>query len=167
MYQDGSLPHANCGISCCFLSQYSFWYALLFGERLCVSQLPLCYCTKFVQIALDLVQKTLILKQLSHLNEVVWLSSIYFPFTQLALYRGRREVYSPQIKILPMKVVPYPIYTLFKDLKAGMVGMELQDEMVEMGPQDYQERGVSLASRDHLGYQVCTVKVQPRVVTSR
>ena len=34
-----------------------------------------------------------------------------------------------------MKVVPYPIYTLFKDLKAGMVGMELQDEMVEMGPQ--------------------------------
>ena len=43
-----------------------------------------------------------------------------------------------------MKVVPYPIYTLFKDLEAGMVGMQLQDEMVEMGLQDYQGRGVSL-----------------------
>ena len=38
-----------------------------------------------------------------------------------------------------------------------MVGMEFQDEMVEMGPQDYQERGVSLARRDHLGHQVCSV----------
>ena len=76
-------------------------------------------------------------------------------------------MYNPQIQILPMKVVPYPTYTLFKDLKGGMVGMELQDEMVEMGPQDYQERGVSLACRDHLGHQVCTAEVQPRVVTSR
>ena len=56
-----------------------------------------------------------------------------------------------------MKVVPYPAYTLFKDLKAGMVGMEFRDEMVEMGLQDYQERGVSLVWRDHLGHQVCTV----------
>ena len=82
---------------------------------------------------------------------------VYLPFTQLALYQERREVYSPQIQILPMKVVPYLAYTLFKDLKAGMVGMELQDEMVEMGLQDYQERVVSLACRDHLGHQVCTV----------
>ena len=65
---------------------------------------------------------------------------IYLCFTQLALYQGRREVCSPQIKILPMKVVPYPAYTLFKDLKGEMVGMEFQDEMVEMGPQDYQGR---------------------------
>ena len=53
-----------------------------------------------------------------------------------------------------MKVVPYPIYIPFKDLKVGMVGMELQDEMVEMGLQDYQERGVSLVCQDHLGHQV-------------
>ena len=58
--------------------------------------------------------------------------------------------------MLPMKVAPYPIYTLFKDLKGGMVGMEFKDEMVEMGPQDYQERGVSLVHRDHLGHQVCS-----------
>ena len=56
-----------------------------------------------------------------------------------------------------MKVVPYPIYTLFKDLEAGMVGMELQDEMVEMGLQDYQGRGVSLVCQDHLGHQVRSV----------
>ena len=66
-------------------------------------------------------------------------------------------MYSPQIQMLPMKVVPYPAYTLFKDLKGRMVGMEFQDEMVEIGPQDYQERAVSLACRDHLGHQVHTV----------
>ena len=74
---------------------------------------------------------------------------------------------SPQIKILPMKVVPYPAYTLFKDLKGEMVGMEFQDEMVGMGPQDYQGRGVSLAHRDHLDHKVRTVKVQPRELPSR
>ena len=81
------------------------------------------------------MQNTLILKQLQYLNEVVrMVEYIYLPFTQLALYQGRREVCSP---MLPMKVVPYPAYTLFKDLKGGMVRMEFQDEMVEIGPQDY------------------------------
>ena len=56
--------------------------------------------------------------------------------------------------MLPLKVV---IYTLFKDLKGRMVGMEFQEKMVKMAPQDYQERGVSLAHTDHLGHQVCAV----------
>ena len=64
VYQDGSLPHPSHGISCCLVFQYSFWYALLLGKQLCVSQLLVCYCTKFLQKALVLVQNTLILKQL-------------------------------------------------------------------------------------------------------
>ena len=53
-----------------------------------------------------------------------------------------------------MKVVRY---TLFKDLKGRMVGMEFQDKMVKLGPQDYQERRVSLVCKDHLDHQVCTM----------
>ena len=56
-----------------------------------------------------------------------------------------------------MKVVPYPIYTLFKDLRGRMVGMEFQDKMVKLGLQDYQERAASLVCKDHLDHQVCTM----------
>ena len=57
--------------------------------------------------------------------------------------------------MLPMTTQsPHPIYTLFRDLEGGMVGMEYQDEMVEMESQEAKERGETLVSRDHLARKV-------------
>ena len=49
----------------------------------------------------------------------------------------------------------HPIYTLFRDPEGGMVGMECQDEMVEMESQEAKGRGEILVSRDHLACKVC------------
>ena len=49
----------------------------------------------------------------------------------------------------------HPIYTLFRDPEGGMVGMECQDEMVEMEPQEAKGRGETLVCRDHLACKVC------------
>ena len=49
----------------------------------------------------------------------------------------------------------HPIYTLFRDPEEGMVGMECQDEMVEMEYQEAKGRGERLVLRDHLACKVC------------
>ena len=49
----------------------------------------------------------------------------------------------------------HPIYTLFRDHEEEMVGMECQDEMVEMESQEAKARGETLVRRDHLACQVC------------
>ena len=49
-------------------------------------------------------------------------------------------------------------YTLFRDPEGGMVGMvgmECQDEMVEMESQEAKGRGETLVCRDHLACKVC------------
>ena len=50
---------------------------------------------------------------------------------------------------------PHPIYTLFRVHEGGMVGMECQDEMVEMESQEAKGRGETLVCRDHLAHKVC------------
>ena len=58
--------------------------------------------------------------------------------------------------MLPMTTQsPHPIYTLFRDLEEGMVGMECQDEMVEMESKESKGRGETPVSRDHLACEVC------------
>ena len=57
--------------------------------------------------------------------------------------------------MLPMTTQsPHPIYTLFRDLEGGMVGMEYQDEMVEMESLGNKGRGETLVCRDHLAFKV-------------
>ena len=49
----------------------------------------------------------------------------------------------------------HPIYTQFRDHEGGMVGMECQDEMVEMESQEAKGRGETLVCRDYLAHKVC------------
>ena len=49
----------------------------------------------------------------------------------------------------------HPKYTLFRDPEGEMVGMECQDEMVEMESQEAKGRGETLVCRDHLAREVC------------
>ena len=66
-------------------------------------------------------------------------------------------MHSPHSLMLPAATQSlHPIYTLFKDPEGGMVGMECQEEMVEMEPQGEKERGETLVCRDHLDHKVAT-----------
>ena len=57
--------------------------------------------------------------------------------------------------MLPMTTQsPHPIYTLFRGLEEGMVGMEYQGEMVEMEPQEAKGRGGTLVCRDQQAHKV-------------
>ena len=52
----------------------------------------------------------------------------------------------------------HPIYTLFRDHEGEMVGMECQDEMVEMESQEAKGRRETLVCRDYLAHKVlCTL----------
>ena len=64
-------------------------------------------------------------------------------------------MYSPHNLIPPVtSQSPYPTYTLFRGHEGGMVGMECQDEMVEMESQEAKGREETLVCRDHLAFKV-------------
>ena len=64
-------------------------------------------------------------------------------------------MHSPHSLILQVAAQSHPIYTLFRGPEGGMVGMEYQDEMVEMESKESKGRGETLVSRDHLACEVC------------
>ena len=65
---------------------------------------------------------------------------------------------SPHNLILPVVTQStQPIYTLFRVPEGGMVGMDCQDETVEMESQEAKEKRETLVYRDHLACKVCTV----------
>ena len=75
---------------------------------------------------------------------------------QLVLYQEKKGVWSLHNLMLPVATQStHPIYTLFRVLEGGMVGMDCQGEMVEMDSQEAKEKRETLVCRDHLAFKVC------------